>query len=442
MISKKGIWFISFLILTGISNNYAFGDDSQAQSGTCADKYGTTQNGICFNAFGDPYNETESGVCVDVYGNPFNCGEPYYQETGFRLYHDPTICATTPNDQDFPNLAQKTLGFTQESVNEWQNQLGKPFVLHYVTVPLNQIGIFEYKKCDIVINYEPQPSVNQTIPNSEPIGITNYDLYNHRAQITIFYKLVDWSSGSQEVQCSWGGDSRYDLSLCIATSVTPYYTNYLASDSQLEYAIRHELGHAFGLGHFIADINSFANYTSVYQCHWNDNMFCLGTIVENLPSLMMPSVGPIPYDESNNIHVKIQDVTQIKQYLYGNDGFNSPIFPLNDASNLQPQTMPPIQNSSVPANVTMSKIPSWVKNNAGWWSQGLVGNDDFIKGIQYLIQQGIIQIPSIQSNSNPSQTIPSWVKNNAGWWANGQVSDDEFIKGMQYLVSNGIIKLS
>jgi len=37
-------------------------------------------------------------------------------------------------------------------------------------------------------------------------------------------------------------------------------------------------------------------------------------------------------------------------------------------------------------------IPSWIKNNACWWSQGLISDGDFAQGIQWLIQEGIIQV--------------------------------------------------
>lgn len=101
-----------------------------------------------------------------------------------------------------------------------------------------------------------------------------------------------------------------------------------------------------------------------------------------------------------------------------------------------------IRNQSSTQNNTTA-IPSWIKNNAEWWSQGQLGDDDFVKGIQYLVQQGIIQIPQTQASSNSgSQQIPQWVKNTAGWWAEGQVSDDEFIKAVQYLVSSGIIQVN
>lgn len=99
-------------------------------------------------------------------------------------------------------------------------------------------------------------------------------------------------------------------------------------------------------------------------------------------------------------------------------------------------------NSSVKiANNTVSiVIPSWIKNTARWWSQGSVGDNDFIKGLQYLIQNGIMKVPHGQITSHSSQ-IPAWIKNNAGWWSNGQISDDEFVKGIQYLISNGIIMI-
>jgi hypothetical protein len=86
------------------------------------------------------------------------------------------------------------------------------------------------------------------------------------------------------------------------------------------------------------------------------------------------------------------------------------------------------------------KIPSWVRNTAKWWHDGQVGDSDFVKGIQYLIQQGIMQIlTQSQSTATGQHQIPVWIKNDAGWWASGQISDDEFVKGIQWLITNGII---
>ncbi|MDE1830525.1 MAG: hypothetical protein KGI25_09400 [Thaumarchaeota archaeon] len=86
------------------------------------------------------------------------------------------------------------------------------------------------------------------------------------------------------------------------------------------------------------------------------------------------------------------------------------------------------------------QIPPWVKNTAKWWASGTVDDQNFLSGIQYLIQKGIIVVPPTNSTSQPQQQIPSWIKNSAAWWAEGQISDDDFVKGIQYLISNGIIK--
>jgi len=38
------------------------------------------------------------------------------------------------------------------------------------------------------------------------------------------------------------------------------------------------------------------------------------------------------------------------------------------------------------------EIPSWVKNNAGWWADGIISDNDFLSSIQYLIERGIIKL--------------------------------------------------
>ena len=41
----------------------------------------------------------------------------------------------------------------------------------------------------------------------------------------------------------------------------------------------------------------------------------------------------------------------------------------------------------------------------------------------------------------PELEIPSWIKNNAGWWADGQIDDEAFVQGIQYLITNGILQV-
>jgi len=85
-------------------------------------------------------------------------------------------------------------------------------------------------------------------------------------------------------------------------------------------------------------------------------------------------------------------------------------------------------------------IPSWIKNNAGWWANGSIDDNSFVQGIQYLIKEGIMKIPEKTNTSNVEEKeIPSWIKNNAGWWANDQITDSDFVSGIEYLVNHKII---
>ena len=102
-------------------------------------------------------------------------------------------------------------------------------------------------------------------------------------------------------------------------------------------------------------------------------------------------------------------------------------------------TLPSTTNQTTSNTTGITKIPNWVKNTAGWWASGQVGDSDFIKGIQYLIQQGIMQVPNQGQSTATGQPIPSWIKHNAGWWANGSIGDTDFVKGIQWLITNGII---
>ena len=72
----------------------------------------------------------------------------------------------------------------------------------------------------------------------------------------------------------------------------------------------------------------------------------------------------------------------------------------------------------------------------------MIGDNDFVEGIQYLINHNIIKIPPTSANTETgSNEIPEWIKSNAGWWHKGQIGDDDFLKGIQFLVEQKIIKI-
>ena len=40
--------------------------------------------------------------------------------------------------------------------------------------------------------------------------------------------------------------------------------------------------------------------------------------------------------------------------------------------------------------IIKSKVPLWIKNNAGWWADGTIDESTFLNGLEYLVQNGII----------------------------------------------------
>ena len=85
-------------------------------------------------------------------------------------------------------------------------------------------------------------------------------------------------------------------------------------------------------------------------------------------------------------------------------------------------------------------VPAWIKNNAGWWASDQIPDSTFLQGIQFLITEGIMVIPSTETpNSSQSQAVPIWIKNNAGWWAEDKISETEFVNAIEYLIKHGII---
>jgi hypothetical protein len=86
-------------------------------------------------------------------------------------------------------------------------------------------------------------------------------------------------------------------------------------------------------------------------------------------------------------------------------------------------------------------IPDWVRNNAGWWASGQITDNDFAKGIEFMIKEGIIRVPSTSGQATGDSVIPDWVRNNASWWSEGLISDKDFAGGLQFLIENGIISV-
>jgi len=94
-----------------------------------------------------------------------------------------------------------------------------------------------------------------------------------------------------------------------------------------------------------------------------------------------------------------------------------------------------------------AQIPNWVKNVAGWWADDQISENEFVTGIEYLINNNIILLHSIPCNEKiesqygDTKSFPDWIKNNASWWSDNLIDDIDFINGLEYLIEHKIVKI-
>jgi len=152
----------------------------------------------------------------------------------------------------------------------------------------------------------------------------------------------------------------------------------------------------------------------------------------------------------DTIYIEYEDITLPKPYSQS-DTFEivTSSVVMDTGLGIIPNTTPDIFVETPRIKITPVSadidIPSWVKTNAMWWSDGQINDPDFAKGIEYLVRENIIDVPVFEENLDEEQanitSIPMWVRNNAAWWSEGHLTDVEFANGIKYLMSSGLIKV-
>jgi len=98
-----------------------------------------------------------------------------------------------------------------------------------------------------------------------------------------------------------------------------------------------------------------------------------------------------------------------------------------------------IPNSSAQED---AQIPGWIKNVAGWWANDEISEKEFLTGLEYMINHGIISltpVPCSTVGTYSTANVPDWIKNNAEWWSEDLIEDTDFIGGIEYLMKKDII---
>ena len=91
-------------------------------------------------------------------------------------------------------------------------------------------------------------------------------------------------------------------------------------------------------------------------------------------------------------------------------------------------------------------VPGWIRTSTGFWVNGDTTDAEFVSAIEFLIREGVIEIPPADpaaagSGSGSGAAVPEWVKSTARFWVDGAISDAEFVGALQFLIGRGIISV-
>ncbi len=222
--------------------------------------------------------------------------------------------------------------------------------------------------------------------------------------------------------------------------------------------VRHEFGHALGLGHYISDNEEL-------NLQWASG------------AILSPSIMVIFSHENSKLHpIKIIDIEMVNS-LYNGQGFvqnmnaqNYTIF--ESLLTSKPEYIISKEQSEIitisgkinetavkegqPAIIKIEKPDETYEE-----IETRVNSDGSFEGY-YLIQKGAVpgifrfsvtylgndsdelsfEVRFEQSYSQQSaEKIPRWIKNTAKWWSLGKISDNDFVEGIRYLIKDEIIKI-
>lgn len=370
-----------------------------------------------------------------------------------RVHHGPTICAMEPQpNPSFPTLGQQLFSETEYAVLDWKTKLNQGLGRHptwnitLVEVPVSKQNSFNDTECDITIKYFPEPQKSSngfiatgvTIPNFET-GKTNIEIYYLDIQPN--WTKEEWTVGNQ---------------MYYEYVDKPQYTGLVATSTQLDSTIRHEIGHSFGLGHYIvpqSELNNIINGLEDMPSIMIDTVTVLGVKHYDITPLDIAQVKSIygaggfdnQAQEKNNYQRVYQLGTSKQSYQPGDEitlNVNTDSF--DDKSTAEILVID--SNNTMIDNFGITKSNSAISlgnayKNGSYLAElinPITGDWDFTS---FTVGMPNSQIASVNQNEQISSTsIPAWIKNNAESWSKNLIPDEEFAKGIVFLSNQGMIK--
>ncbi len=426
-----------------------------------------------------------------------------YEKLGPKIKDVSTVCIIEP---DYPNseilsesFTKRLMDETRISVAEWQVQLqnferGRDksmWTIDQIPITLEEQNGFDDNVCHIFIKFKAKPE--SQVEWYKLLGKTEYELGDTgRSDITIYYTSIKFCKTEDK---DW-------------VYFDPCYEDFPRLMQQTKSVIKHEFGHALGLGHYTSDDLDVSigwargtvpapSIMAVFSHqNLNENIITPKDIVA-VRSLYGEN-GFLPDKEEKTVFDSFQSASEVYVVPKGGyivasvdgliikdmyiSGIKVDITILDPNQSLQNRQVrvssdgvfnfqKVVDESIINGTYTIfanyrdkksheitvdiqyegdeqqSKIPQWIKNSIKWWAEDKINEHDFILGIQYLIRNGVLNPPSsenqtvedLEENQALGLKIPKYVKQTSLWWTQGLITDDEFVDGVQYLMKKGFL---
>ncbi|NIM25384.1 MAG: hypothetical protein GTN35_05020 [Nitrososphaeria archaeon] len=372
--------------------------------------------------------------------------EVFYEKWGPKIQDVSTVCIIEPDHKNSEVLSEmfveRLMDQSRISVEEWQVQLqsmerGRDKSMWEIdTIPISveeQEG-FDYDQCHVFIKFEDKPESQDEW--YKLLGKTVYELGDTgRSDITIYYNNIKFCKTEDK---DW-------------IYFDPCYEDLPRLMQQLQTVVKHEFGHALGLGHYKADDIDVS-------VAW-----ARGTVPA--PSIM----AVFSHQNLNENVISPKDIIAVRS-IYGENGFLPDEEKIKTFDTFQPSSelyvIPKggFTTASVEGLINHTQYISGVQveitvidpnqnvnertvrvSSDGTFSYETIIDETILNGTYTVfakyrdVKSHEVAVEIQYEGEDDDSKIPQWIKNSVRWWAEDKINEHDFILGIQDLIRKGIL---